>query len=158
MFAIIIGAVLLTAIDQVSKFLAVANLKPVGNITVIDGFFDLTFVENRGAAFGILNGHRWLFIAITVAVTIAAFFYLNKMKECDRVHNILKFSVKLILSGAWGNALDRLFRGYVVDYFEFTFINYPVFNVADIYVVCGTVILAVLLLFFIKDEPEKKKG
>ncbi|MCQ4726335.1 signal peptidase II [Anaerotignum faecicola] len=158
MFAIIIGAVLLTAIDQVSKFLAVANLKPVGNITVIDGFFDLTFVENRGAAFGILNGHRWLFIAITVAVTIAAFFYLNKMKECDRVHNILKFSVMLILSGAWGNALDRLFRGYVVDYFEFTFINYPVFNVADIYVVCGTVILAVLLLFFIKDEPEKKKG
>ena len=80
------------------------------------------------------------------------------MKECDRVHNILKFSVMLILSGAWGNALDRLFRGYVVDYFEFTFINYPVFNVADIYVVCGTVILAVLLLFFIKDEPEKKKG
>ena len=158
MFAIIIGAVLLTAIDQVSKFLAVANLKPVGNITVIDGFFDLTFVENRGAAFGILNGHRWLFIAITVVVTIAAFFYLNKMKECDRVHNILKFSVMLILSGAWGNALDRLFRGYVVDYFEFTFINYPVFNVADIYVVCGTVILAVLLLFFIKDEPEKKKG
>lgn len=158
MFAIIIGAVLLTAIDQVSKFLAVANLKPVGNITVIDGFFDLTFVENRGAAFGILNGHRWLFIAITVAVTIAAFFYLNKMKECDRVHNILKFSVMLILSGAWGNALDRLFRGYVVDYFEFTFINYPVFNVADIYVVCGTVILAVLLLFFIKDEPEKRKG
>lgn len=158
MFAIIIGAVLLTAIDQVSKFLAVANLKPVGNITVIDGFFDLTFVENRGAAFGILNGHRWLFIAITVAVTIAAFFYLNKMKECDRVHNILKFSVMLILSGAWGNALDRLFRGYVVDYFEFTFINYPVFNVADIYVVCGMVILAVLLLFFIKDEPEKKKG
>ncbi len=158
MFAIIIGAVLLTAIDQVSKFLAVANLKPVGNITVIDGFFDLTFVENRGAAFGILNGQRWLFIAITVAVTIAAFFYLNKMKECDRVHNILKFSVMLILSGAWGNALDRLFRGYVVDYFEFTFINYPVFNVADIYVVCGTVILAVLLLFFIKDEPEKKKG
>ena len=158
MFAIIIGAVLLTAVDQVSKFLAVANLKPVGNITVIDGFFDLTFVENRGAAFGILNGHRWLFIAITVAVTIAAFFYLNKMKECDRVHNILKFSVMLILSGAWGNALDRLFRGYVVDYFEFTFINYPVFNVADIYVVCGTVILAVLLLFFIKDEPEKKKG
>ena len=74
MFAIIIGAVLLTAIDQVSKFLAVANLKPVGNITVIDGFFDLTFVENRGAAFGILNGHRWLFIAINVAVTIEAFF------------------------------------------------------------------------------------
>ncbi|MPN62964.1 Lipoprotein signal peptidase [bioreactor metagenome] len=78
------------------------------------------------------------------------------MKEKDRAHNFLRLSLVLIVAGAWGNAIDRLLRGYVVDYFEFTFINYPVFNVADIYVVAGTILLAVLLLLVIKDEPNLK--
>ena len=61
----------------------------------------------------------------------------------------------LIMAGAWGNAIDRLFRGYVVDYFEFTFFNWPVFNVADIYVVCGAVLMALIVLFVIKDEKKE---
>lgn len=156
MLIILLSVVILTALDQYSKFIALTHLKPVGNIKVIDGWFDFTFVENRGAAFGILEGQRWFFVILTIAVTIGVIMYLLKMKEKDAAHNFLRFSFVLILSGAWGNAIDRLLRGYVVDYFEFTFINYPVFNVADIYVVAGTILLAVLLLLVIKDEPNLK--
>ena len=67
----------------------------------------------------------------------------------------MKFSLMLIIAGAWGNAIDRLFRVYVVDYFEFTFFNWPVFNVADIYVVCGAVLMALIVLFVIKDEKKE---
>lgn len=156
MIIILLSVVILTALDQYSKFIALTQLKPVGNIKVIDGWFDFTFVENRGAAFGILEGQRWFFVILTIAVTIGVIIYLHKMKEKDCAHNFLRFSLILILAGAWGNAIDRLLRGYVVDYFEFTFINYPVFNVADIYVVAGTILLAVLLLLVIKDEPNLK--
>ena len=152
MAVVIIVAVFLTALDQFSKYLAVSKLKPLENVTVIDGFFDLTFVENRGAAFGILNGQRWFFILITIAVTIGVLIYLVKAVKKNEVPKFLRFSIVLILAGAWGNAIDRLFRGYVVDYFEFTFINYPVFNVADIYVVVGTIVMALILIFFVKDE------
>ena len=152
MAVVIIVAVFLTALDQFSKYLAVSKLKPLENVTVIDGFFDLTFVENRGAAFGILNGQRWFFILITIAVTIGVLIYLVKAVKKNEVPKFLIFSIVLILAGAWGNAIDRLFRGYVVDYFEFTFINYPVFNVADIYVVVGTIVMALILIFFVKDE------
>jgi lipoprotein signal peptidase len=153
---VLLSVVILTALDQYSKYIALTHLKPLGNITVIKGWFDFTFVENRGAAFGILEGQRWLFVLLTIAVTIGVIIYLRKMKEKDCAHNFLKFSLILIMAGAWGNAIDRLLRGYVVDYFEFTFINYPVFNVADIYVVTGTILLAVLLLLVIKDEPNLK--
>lgn len=156
MIIILLSVVILTALDQYSKFIALTQLKPVGNIKVIDGWFEFTFVENRGAAFGILEGQRWFFVILTIAVTIGVIMYLRKMKEKDCAHNILRFSLVLILAGAWGNAIDRILRGYVVDYFEFTFINYPVFNVADIYVVAGTILLAVLLLLVIKDEPNLK--
>lgn len=156
MVIILLSVVILTGLDQYSKFIALTHLKPVGNIKVIEGWFDFTFVENRGAAFGILEGQRWFFVILTIAVTIGVIIYLRKMKEKDLAHNFLRFSFVLILAGAWGNAIDRLLRGYVVDYFEFTFINYPVFNVADIYVVAGTILLAVLLLLVIKDEPNLK--
>ena len=76
---------------------------------------------------------------------------MPKTKE----YKFLPLSLMLILAGAWGNAIDRLIRGYVVDYFEFTFFSWPVFNVADIYVVVGTVLLAVLLIFVIKDEKKE---
>ena len=85
-------------------------------------------------------------------MTIGVLIYLVKAVKKNEVPKFLRFSIVLILAGAWGNAIDRLFRGYVVDYFEFTFINYPVFNVADIYVVVGTIVMALILIFFVKDE------
>lgn len=157
MILILILISVLTALDQFSKYLALKMLKPVGNVTVIKNWLDLTFVENRGAAFGILEGQRWFFVVMTVIVTIAAFIYFLKIKNEKGAYNWLKFSMVLILAGAWGNCIDRILRGYVVDYFEFTFINYPVFNVADIYVVAGTILMAVLIIFVIKDDEQTEK-
>lgn len=148
----IISAVILAAIDQISKVYVLANLKPVGSVQFLPGILDFTFVENRGAAFGILSGGRWIFVLITLVVTIGALWYVkNKMPETKQYFPV-KISLALILAGAWGNVIDRLFRGYVVDFFELKFISWPVFNMADIYVVTGTVLLAVMYIFVIKDN------
>ena len=116
---------------------------------------DFTFVENRGAAFGILNGRVWLLLVIAAVICIVIIAAMLKMPN-TKEYKWLKWSLMLILAGAIGNVADRLFRGYVVDFFEFTFIKWPVFNMADIYVVIGTIVMAVLVLFVIKDDKEEK--
>lgn len=151
----IILAVILFIIDQATKYIALTKLKPLGSVTFIDGFMDFTFVENRGAAFGILNGRVWLLLVIAAVICIAIIAAMLKMPN-TKEYKWLKWSLMLILAGAIGNVADRLFRGYVVDFFEFTFIKWPVFNMADIYVVIGTIVIAVLVLFVIKDDKEEK--
>lgn len=151
----IILAVILFIIDQATKYIALTKLKPLGSVTFIDGFMDFTFVENRGAAFGILNGRVWLLLVIAAVICIVIIAAMLKMPN-TKEYKWLKWSLMLILAGAIGNVADRLFRGYVVDFFEFTFIKWPVFNMADIYVVIGTVVMAVLVLFVIKDDKEEK--
>ncbi len=149
-FAIIV--IVLILLDQISKFAAVKYLKPIGNFTVIEGILDFTYVENRGAAFGIMQNHRWIFITVTLIITIALIIYKIKSRPKDKVLNT---SLCLIISGALGNLIDRIFRGYVVDMLEVTFIEYPVFNVADCFVVTGAILLSIYILFFYK-EPEKE--
>ncbi len=156
MFLPLIVTILLIAIDQITKYIALINLKPISSTVFIKGFMDFTFVENRGAAFGILEGQRWFFVVITVIISVAIIYAFLKLPN-KKEYMYLRVSLVLILSGAIGNVIDRFFRGYVVDFFEFTFINWPVFNVADIYVVVGTILFAFLLLFVIKEEPKLKK-
>lgn len=151
----IILAVILFIIDQATKYIALTKLKPLGSVIFIDGFMDFTFVENRGAAFGILNGRVWLLLVIAAVICIVIIAAMLKMPN-TKEYKWLKWSLMLILAGAIGNVADRLFRGYVVDFFEFTFIKWPVFNMADIYVVIGTIVMAVLVLFVIKDDKEEK--
>ena len=151
----IILAVILFIIDQATKYIALTKLKPLGSVTFVDGFMDFTFVENRGAAFGILNGRVWLLLVIAAVICIVIIAAMLKMPN-TKEYKWLKWSLMLILAGAIGNVADRLFRGYVVDFFEFTFIKWPVFNMADIYVVIGTIVMAVLVLFVIKDDKEEK--
>ena len=152
MVFILLWAFILAVIDQISKLAALKYLKPVGSVSFIDGIMNFTFVENRGAAFGVLTGARWFFIVITIAVTIAAVIYIKKYMPNKKEYGIVKLSIILILGGACGNAFDRFFRGYVVDFFESVFIKWPVFNVADIYVVFGTILLAYAFIFVIKDD------
>ena len=152
MVFILLWAFILAVIDQISKLAALKYLKPVGSVSFIDGIMNFTFVENRGAAFGVLTGARWFFIVITIAVTIAAVIYIKKYMPNKKEYGTVKLSIILILGGAWGNAFDRFFRGYVVDFFESVFIKWPVFNVADIYVVFGTILLAYAFIFVIKDD------
>lgn len=147
----LIGCGVLVGLDQLTKFWAVTSLKPIGSRTVISGLLDFTFVENRGAAFGILKGQRWFFIALTAVMAVAIVVAFYKLPR-TRVYHWLRFSMVVLLSGALGNVIDRIFRGYVVDFLEVTFINFPVFNLADIYVVCSTFLIMILILFFIKEE------
>jgi len=117
---------------------------------------DLTFVENPGVAFGMFSGQRWFILLLTGAITAAlVYFYLKLPKTKE--YKYVRMAMVLIFAGAIGNMIDRIFRGYVVDFFEFTFFNWPVFNVADIYVVIGVLVLSFLILFVIKDPEEEKK-
>ena len=153
----IILAVVLFIADQATKYMALTRLKPMGCATFIDGFMDFTFVENRGAAFGILDGKVWLLLIMAVVICVVIIAAMLKMPD-TREYKWLKWSLMLILAGAVGNVADRLFRGYVIDFFEFTFIKWPVFNMADIYVVIGTIAMAILVLFVIKDDKDVKNS
>ena len=147
--------IVLVILDQITKWQALTKLKPIKNTVVIKGFLDFTFVENRGAAFGILSGRRVFFILLTVVVAIGilySFYKLPKTKE----YNWLKCGLVLVLSGAIGNVIDRAVRGYVVDFLEVTFIKWPVFNLADIYVVVGACFILFFSLFVIKEEEKKE--
>ena len=156
----IIAVIVLIILDQGTKFWALASLKPIHNMTLMEGFMDLTFVENRGVAFGMFSGQRWFILLLTGVIAVGLiWFYVTMPKKKE--YFPLRVSLVLVLSGAIGNIIDRLFRGYVVDFFEFTFFEWPVFNVADIYVVVGVILLALMILFVVKDEDlelKKKKG
>ncbi len=149
--AFIICAFILIAADQISKFAAIKFLKPHETIEIIKGVLSFTYVENRGAAFGILQNARWVFILFTIFAMGIMVFYKIKNKPQGKIINT---SLCLLLAGATGNMIDRLCLGYVVDMIEVTFIDYPVFNVADCFVVVGTILLAYYILFIYK-EPKK---
>ncbi len=153
LLAIIFIAVLV-GIDQYTKLLAVSNLNYSDNIVLIKGFLGLTLTENRGAAFGIFQGARWSFVVLTAIVLITICVYYVKLPK-SKVNTWVKFSLILITSGAIGNFIDRLLNGYVIDFLQFLFINFPIFNMADVFVVSGTVLLSFLLIFFVKDEKKE---
>ena len=148
MIYIIISAVLII-VDQLTKLATVKYLMPVKSVTLIEGLLSLSYVENRGAAFGVMQNARWFFIIFTLAVIVAAVIYTLVTKQKNKAFLI---SVVLICSGGAGNLIDRIFSGYVVDMIEVTFINYPVFNFADICVVCGAVLLCIYVLFLTEKK------
>lgn len=139
----VIVILIIILLDQLTKYWAANYLKPKGTITIIKDFFSFTYVENRGAAFGILQNQRWLFITLTVIICIGMFYYLYTN---NNINSVLRTSLYMILGGAIGNLIDRIKNGYVIDMFHFTFIDFPVFNVADCFVVVGTIVLAYYLL------------
>ncbi|MBQ8003533.1 MAG: signal peptidase II [Oscillospiraceae bacterium] len=144
--------VLLTALDQGTKLWAVKVLEKVGEIPLIEGVFNLRYVENTGAAFSILQGKTLLLTVIPVVACILIIYMLLS----KRIHSKTgQWGLVLILSGALGNLIDRIFRGAVVDMFDFELINFPVFNVADICVTVGAVLFFVYAIFFY-DKAEKK--
>lgn len=151
----IVTVVVLVILDQLTKWQALTKLKPIRNKVVIEGFLDFTFVENRGAAFGILSGQRIFFIILTVVVVIGIVYSFYKLPT-TREYNLLRYGLLLVLSGAIGNVIDRALRGYVVDFLEVTFIKWPVFNMADIYVVVGACFILFLSLFVIKEDEKKE--
>ncbi len=142
---------LLVALDQVTKGMAVKCLKGQEAFTLWEGVFEFRYLENRGAAFGMLQGQRVFFLFTGVIVLLVVIYLLGHMSKEKRYWPIRLIAI-CILSGAWGNMIDRLCLGYVVDFFYFRLIDFPIFNVADIYVTVATAFLVILILFFYRDE------
>ena len=147
----LIGCLLLVVLDQFTKVLALQNLKGQEPITIIPDVFQLLYVENRGAAFGILQNKQWVFLIITAIVLAAIIWALPRMSR-EGHFPPLKLRLRFIGAGAVGNMIDRIFRGYVVDFFYFKLIDFPVFNVADIYVTTSAIVLIFLIVFLYKEE------
>lgn len=135
--------ILLIGIDQLSKIWALNSLKEIGSIPIIQNIFHLTYVENRGAAFGLFQNNQMIFVIVALSASIFGLYYLHKNKN---ISIIGKSGIILIISGAIGNLIDRVRLGFVVDYFDFRFIWEYVFNVADIFVVIGTILLCIYIL------------
>lgn len=151
----ILTCFLLILIDQIIKFLTVKKLAPIMSFKIIENFFYLTYVENRGAAFGFLSGARWIFVSITIIVLIGACIYYVKISK-EKNTLLTRIAIIMIASGAFGNCIDRIFRGYVVDMFHFIFWghDFAVFNFADILVCIGTALLAVVIIFYVSEDKK----
>lgn len=149
----ILLAVILVVIDQVVKFLVRANIPLGGHIPFIPHVLELTYIQNTGAAFSILNEHTWLLTLVSVIVVAAMAAAL--WKKVLR-HPLGVIPAVMVLAGGVGNLVDRIAFGYVTDMFNTLFMNFAVFNVADICITVGGVLLVIYVLFFY--EKLEKKG
>lgn len=143
-------AVVAFVIDQMSKWSIATYVEIDQKLPFIPGFIQLTSIRNRGAAFGILQDQRLLFLLVTTLVLVGIIIYLGKIY---RDQKFLGFALSLLLGGALGNFVDRALHGEVVDLLEFTFINFPVFNMADVFITIG--VLMVIIDSFRKSRMEK---
>lgn len=143
--------IFLTALDQWTKALVSTHLKDAADIILIPGVFQLHYLENRGAAFGILQNQRFVFVILTLLYLAAAAWFFNRCPK-NKKYFLLHLIAAVLTAGALGNFIDRLRLGYVVDFFYFSLINFPIFNVADIFVVAAFIGITASVLFLYKDE------
>ena len=148
-----IVSVLIVIVDFIVKKCSLEHLTKVDTSPLWKDVFHLTYVENKGAAFGMMQNQRWFFIVLTVIVLIGVIVFAFKLKK---KHPALLLALAFLSGGAVGNLIDRIFYGFVVDLFDFRLINFPVFNVADIFVVVGAMLIAVYYIFFDKEEKENQ--
>lgn len=143
-FVALILAAVLAMIDQIIKYFVTIYLQPVGTVSVIDNLFKLTYVENRGVAFGMFSDMRWIFVAFTLILIIAIIIIMFTKRPKG---TFLYICFALIIGGGIGNLIDRIFYGYVIDYLSISFFP-PVCNFADYCITAGTVMLVIYVLFF----------
>ena len=151
-FLCVAGAVV--GLDQWTKAWAIRVLAGGDSITLIPGVLELTYVENRGMAFGLLQDGTVFFIVATAIVLALIVFLLIRLPKTKRMIPFLLI-VAGVTGGAIGNLIDRVFRTFVVDFIYVSVIRFPVFNVADSFVTVGCILLAALLLFYYKDDDLK---
>ena len=150
-FIFFIGLGVSIGLDQFTKHLAVVHLKGQKPFVIIKGVFEFYYSENRGAAFGMLQGRQGFFFLIAAAVILAVLWAVYRMPAGKR-YLPLMCSLFLLVSGAVGNMIDRLTQKYVVDFLYFKLIDFPIFNVADCYITVSTVILLIALFFCYQDD------
>lgn len=153
-FVAVVVIAVLVALDQGIKYLAVVHLKSIGSFPLLDGILQLSYVENTGAAFGSFSQYTTLLSVFTGIVLLCGFVYLL-LGKCKPV--FVYISAILILAGGAGNLIDRVFRGFVVDYIEPLFIDFAVFNFADMLVCVGAAILIIYLLYDMFRDAKKTK-
>ena len=149
--------ILVFLFDIMTKFAAEAHLKLVDTIPLWNKVFHLTYVENRGIAFGLFSGERVTFIVVTVLVLAMLVILYVKTAKPERTR-FMNYAMAFICGGAAGNLLERLAKGYVVDFLDFRGIHFPVFNVADIAVCLGAVLLMIHFLLADAKEESSKEG
>ena len=153
-FAIVFGVVFF---DQLSKWLVVIFLKGNESAVIIKNIFQFTYLENRGAAFGMLSEHRWVFLIISTVALVGITVYMFKYRPASKLAYV---AVSFIVGGGIGNMIDRIWLGYVIDFIDFC--AFPkiwsyVFNVADSFVCVGAGLLILYMILMTVDEMKKDK-
>ena len=155
---IVLAGILL---DQFTKYLAVIYLKGQEAVSLIPGVLELRYLENRGAAFGMMQGGKIFFLIITPIILALVVYAMYKMPSVGK-YRILHILLACVAVGAVGNMIDRIRLDYVVDFIYISLIDFPIFNVADCYVVCAAGLLILLIGFFYKEDElsflSSKKG
>lgn len=148
-------ALVLVALDQLVKLLVMKNIPLGGHVSFIPHVMELTYVQNTGAAFSMLAEHTWILalVSLIMSIVLAVAIWKNFFR-----HPLGKVALTLLLAGAVGNLIDRVFRHFVVDMFNVLFMNFAVFNVADICVVVGGFAAAIYYLFLADKLEHKEDG
>ena len=141
----------LTGLDRLIKVVVEENLRPEGSVQVIKGVLGLRYVQNTGAAFSSFSSNTTLLSIFTGAIILGGLVYLALVKKPEKVYSVV---VPIVLAGGLGNLVDRLIQGYVTDYIEVLFVNFAVFNFADILVTCGCGVLVVALIYSIASDKK----
>ncbi len=152
LFAIILGVICL---DQLTKWLAVIFLQGEASFPIWKEVLHLTYVENTGMAFGMLKDHRWVFMVFSTVAIGAILFYLIRFRPKSRW---MQVALAMIVGGGIGNMIDRVLLGYVIDFIDFTLIDFAVFNIADSFVCVGAGILIVCLLLELLQDMRAEKA
>ncbi len=151
--AAVLLSIILIFLDQYTKYLVLTFLKPRGSVTLIKGVLELRYLENRGAAFGILQNRQWVFVVFAIVCIIACAWYGWRL-ALSGGHTAMLLCLSFLAAGAAGNLIDRVHRGFVVDFIYVSLINFPIFNLADTYVTLSTIALIILVLFFYKEDKD----
>ena len=151
-FVLCIGIIVL---DFLVKLWAKTDLSQIGSIPVWKGVFHLTYVENKGAAFGIMQNKVWFFVMVALVALPVIVYVFRKYQNRSKILNL---GLCFILAGAVGNMIDRITLGFVVDFLDFRIIDFPVFNIADIFVCVGAGLIAIFVIFIeekLKSDPKE---
>ena len=157
-FLIVIAVIV---IDQVSKYIILTTMQLGESFNLIKYVLNITFTTNTGASFGILKNHRWVFMILsTVALVLMAASIVYLMQKKLKGNTVIITALSLMLGGGSGNMIDRVIRGEVVDFFEFAFVNFAIFNAADSFICIGSVLFCICVFsgkysLFDKDKKDK---
>ncbi len=150
-----VSIVLFTVIDQLIKYAVLEHLVPVGRVVVLDGFLAWTYAENTGAAFSIFSGNTDYLSVFTAIALVCGLGFLALSKKHHMIYDIC---VPLLMAGGLGNLIDRVSKGFVIDYIQVLFVDFPVFNFADCLVTCAAIALMIFLIYDMILDVKREKA